>query len=40
VQKVFVIHGEEGARTAFAEQLAGAGYQNVAIPKFKEEFDF
>ena len=40
VKNVFVIHGEKDARTAFAEQLAGAGFKNVVIPKFKEEFDF
>ena len=40
VKKIFIIHGEEGARAAFAEQLAKTGYNNVAIPRFKEEFDF
>jgi metallo-beta-lactamase family protein len=38
VKKVFVIHGEDDARTAFANQLADTGFKNVVIPKFKEGF--
>jgi len=40
VKKVFVIHGEEDARTAFANQLAKSGYNHVVTPKYKEEFVF
>jgi metallo-beta-lactamase family protein len=39
VKQLFVIHGEDEARAGFAEQLASAGYENVAIPKYKEEFE-
>ena len=38
VKKVFIIHGEDDARTAFADQLAETGFGYIAIPKFKEEF--
>ena len=39
VKKFFVIHGEDDARNAFAENLTTKGFQNVVIPKFKEEFE-
>jgi metallo-beta-lactamase family protein len=39
VKKLFVIHGEDEARTAFSAHLAHAGFGNVVIPKFKESFN-
>ncbi|MCL2167984.1 MAG: MBL fold metallo-hydrolase [Lentimicrobiaceae bacterium] len=39
VKKFFIIHGEDDARRAFAEKIAVKGFQNVVIPKFKEEFE-
>ena len=39
VKQLFIIHGEDEARTAFADKLANAGFGNVAVPKFKEEYE-
>ena len=39
VKNLFIIHGEENARTAFADHLTQVGYNNVLIPRFKEEFE-
>jgi len=39
IRKFFVIHGEDVAREAFANQLIANGFQNVVIPKFKEKFE-
>jgi metallo-beta-lactamase family protein len=39
VKKFFIIHGEEDARSAFAEHLAGVGFKNVVMPKAKEIFE-
>jgi metallo-beta-lactamase family protein len=39
VKNFFVIHGEDEARKAFTDNLAANGFQNVVIPKFKEEFE-
>jgi len=39
VRNFFIIHGEDEARTAFATQLANVGFKNIAIPKFREEFE-
>jgi len=38
VRKFFVIHGENDARAAFANQLAETGIKDVVIPKYREEF--
>ena len=39
VKQFFIIHGEDNARTAFANQLATHGFANVVIPKSREQFD-
>ncbi|MCL1850453.1 MAG: MBL fold metallo-hydrolase [Bacteroidetes bacterium] len=39
VKKLFIIHGEDDARAAFADKLVNAGFGNVAMPKFKEEYE-
>jgi metallo-beta-lactamase family protein len=39
LKQFFVIHGEDDAREAFANQLLSTGYRNVAIPKFKERYE-
>ena len=38
VRKFFIIHGEDEARTAFANQMENAGFKDVVLPKTKEEF--
>jgi len=39
VKQFFIIHGEDNARTAFANQLKTHGFANVVIPKSREQFD-
>jgi len=39
VRKFFVIHGEDEARESFAKMMTEKGFQNVVIPRFKEEFE-
>jgi len=39
VRNFFIIHGEEDARNGFAATLLSAGFNNIQIPKFKEEFE-
>jgi metallo-beta-lactamase family protein len=39
VKKIFIIHGEENSRTAFAEHVTSVGFKNVVIPKIKEGFE-
>jgi metallo-beta-lactamase family protein len=39
VNNFFVVHGENEARKAFADNITNKGFQNVVIPKFKERFE-
>jgi metallo-beta-lactamase family protein len=39
VKRVFVIHGEDEARGAFAERLTEQGFGEVVVPGFKEGFE-
>ena len=38
-RQVFVVHGEESAAARFADHLVDAGFENVEIPLYKEEFE-
>ena len=37
-QGVYVVHGEENASMRFADRLVEAGFRNVEVPLYKEEF--
>jgi metallo-beta-lactamase family protein len=39
IKKFFVIHGEENARSAFANQVAEVGIHDVVLPAAKEVFE-
>ena len=39
VKNFFIIHGEDDMRTGFAEHLSNNGFQNITIPKCKEEYE-
>jgi len=38
-RKIFVVHGEESASLAFAEELKKSGHQNVIVPRLGESFE-
>jgi metallo-beta-lactamase family protein len=37
-KQVYVVHGEENAAMRFADHLLDAGFKNVEVPLYKEEF--
>ena len=39
IQKVFLVHGEIEAQSAYAEKLTGAGFAHIEIPKVGEEVE-
>lgn len=39
IKKVFLVHGEIEAQSAYAEKLTGAGFSNIEIPEVGEEFE-
>ena len=39
VRRIFVIHGEDEVRTEYVKHLAEAGFQDMYIPRFREEVE-
>jgi len=39
IKKVFLVHGEIEAQSAYAEKLTSAGFSNIEIPEVGEEFE-
>ena len=39
VKKIFIVHGEEGTRQAYAKHLGDAGFVNRYVPKFRESVE-
>ncbi len=39
VRRVFVVHGEEGPATKFADRLEEAGFREVVVPVHKQKFE-
>ncbi|TCC86363.1 MBL fold metallo-hydrolase RNA specificity domain-containing protein [Pedobacter hiemivivus] len=39
VRQIFLVHGEYDVQLKFAERVHNAGFQNVAIPEYHQEFE-
>ena len=39
VKQIFIVHGEDPARSIYAEHLAEAGFKNTHIPTFRERIE-
>ncbi len=39
LKKIFIVHGEEGVRQAYAKHLAEAGFKKTHVPKFRESVE-
>ena len=39
VKKTFLIHGDEEARQAFAQQMEAAGWHNIVLPRQGQSFE-
>jgi metallo-beta-lactamase family protein len=39
VRLIFIVHGEDSAREAYAQHLAEAGFTKTLIPKFRESVE-
>ena len=39
LKKIFIVHGEEGVRQAYAKHLAEAGFKKTQVPKFRESVE-
>ena len=39
LKKIFIVHGEEGVRQAYAKHLAEAGFKKTQVPRFRESVE-
>ena len=39
VKQVFLVHGEYDVQQNFAQRVRAAGFSNVAIPEYHQEFE-
>ncbi|MBO4381847.1 MAG: MBL fold metallo-hydrolase [Bacteroidales bacterium] len=39
LKKIFIVHGEEGVRQAYAKHLSEAGFKKTQVPRFRESVE-
>ncbi|MNL67286.1 RNA-metabolising metallo-beta-lactamase [compost metagenome] len=39
VKRVFLVHGEYDVQQKFAQRIVNAGFKNVSIPEYHQEFE-